>query len=451
MAQVTNISDYYSYRATLFFVDSEDNSTTEIAQDNIRSILIDKNFEDLNQPVLMLSVSVDKKILNRIIETQEDSLMALTLYKVNENNPDYIGDKVLEDLFIYMTDEDISYTNELDYNNDEHDRNDLFRNITFYLLKRDTVNNMNQVINTCNRGNRSIVGDKVFIEPITMTDLLMRVADYFWPLLIEPLQHNPNFDQVVIPPVTKVSDYIEYLNDNLYTFYDSGYRFFVDYDSAYIVSESGNKVEHKNEDYSTVIIEIGELLSLDHGRQGLIVDDDNSCYRIFLPATYTKFTKNPFTKRMVTNVTSLTSSGDVSSKNILENITKNNTAKTKLFITKSSNPNIASNIESGLQNRNITLDINKPDLDASLFTVNKEYIIRNQVHPEYDGKYLIQNVKQVFLKQDNKFKMSTLIRFAKSNPARYPSGKFLYTRSITRDSLFNIRIRCCCLCSDIII
>ncbi|MBR2212881.1 MAG: hypothetical protein IJ889_00425 [Eubacterium sp.] len=413
MAQVTNISDYYSYRVTLFFVDSEDNSTTEIAQDNIRSILIDKNFEDLNQPVLMLSVSVDKKILNRIIETQEDSLMALTLYKVNENNPDYIGDKVLEDLFIYMTDEDISYTNELDYNNDEHDRNDLFRNITFYLLKRDTVNNMNQVINTCNRGNRSIVGDKVFIEPITMVDLLMRVADYFWPLLIEPLQHNPNFDQVVIPPVTKVSDYIEYLNDNLYTFYDSGYRFFVDYDSAYIVSESGNKVEHKNEDYSTVIIEIGELLSLDHGRQGLIVDDDNSCYRIFLPVTYTKFTKNPFTKRLVTNVTSLTSSGDVSSKNILENITKNNTAKTKLFITKSSNPNIASNIESGLQNRNITLDINKPDLDASLFTVNKEYIIRNQVHPEYDGKYLIQNVKQVFLKQDNKFKMSTLIRFAK--------------------------------------
>lgn len=413
MAQVTNISDYYSYRATLFFVDSEDNSTTEIAQDNIRSILVDKNFEDLNQPVLMLSVSVDKKILNRIIETQEDSLMALTLYKVNENNPDYIGDKVLEDLFIYMTDEDISYTNELDYNNDEHDRNDLFRNITFYLLKRDTVNNMNQVINTCNRGNRSIVGDKVFIEPITMVDLLMRVADYFWPLLIEPLQHNPNFDQVVIPPVTKVSDYIEYLNDNLYTFYDSGYRFFVDYDSAYIVSESGNKVEHRNEDYSTVIIEIGELLSLDHGRQGLIVDDDNSCYRIFLPVTYTKFTKNPFTKRMVTNVTSLTSSGEVSSKNILENITKNNTAKTKLFITKSSNPNIASNIESGLQNRNITLDINKPDLDASLFTVNKEYIIRNQVHPEYDGKYLIQNVKQVFLKQDNKFKMSTLIRFAK--------------------------------------
>ena len=413
MAQVTNISDYYSYRATLFFVDSEDNSTTEIAQDNMRSILIDKNFEDLNQPVLMLSVSVDKKILNRIIETQEDSLMALTLYKVNENNPDYIGDKVLEDLFIYMTDEDISYTNELDYNNDEHDRNDLFRNITFYLLKRDTVNNMNQVINACNRGNRSIVGDKVFIEPITMVDLLMRVADYFWPLLIEPLQHNPNFDQVVIPPVTKVSDYIEYLNDNLYTFYDSGYRFFVDYDSAYIVSESGNKVEHRNEDYSTVIIEIGELLSLEHGRQGLIVDDENSCYRIFLPVSYTKFTKNPFTKRIVTNVTSLTSSGEVSSKNILENITKNNTAKTKLFTTKSSNPNIASNIESGLQNRNITLDINKPDLDASLFTVNKEYIIRNQVHPEYDGKYLIQNVKQVFLKQDNKFKMSTLIRFAK--------------------------------------
>ena len=102
MAELTNISDYYWYRTKLFFVDSENNETTEIPQDNIRSILIDRNYEDLNQPVLILSVSLDRKLLNRIIESQEDSLMSFTIYKVNENNPDYIGDKVVEDLFIYI-------------------------------------------------------------------------------------------------------------------------------------------------------------------------------------------------------------------------------------------------------------------------------------------------------------------------------------------------------------
>jgi len=313
-----------------------------------------------------------------------------------------------------MTDEDISYTDKLDYNYDENDRNDLFRNITFYLLKRDTVNNMNQVINTCYQADIIKTTDGSYAEePITMVDMLMRVADYFYPLLIEPLEHNLNYRQVIIPPVTKVSDYIEYLNDNIYTLYNTGYRFFVDYNTAYIVSKSGVKVEHKDEEYSAVIINIGELTNLSFGRQGLIEDDANSCYHIFLPVSYTKFTKNPFTKRLVTNVASLTSSGEVNSKNILENITKNNTSKTKLFFSKTSNSNIVNNIENDLHNRNITLDINKADLDASIFTINKEYIIRNQVHPEYDGRYLIQNVKQAFLKQDNKFKMSTIIRFAK--------------------------------------
>jgi len=414
MAELTNISDYYFYKTKLYFVDSENNATTEIPMDNIRSYIIDKNYEDLNQPVLILSIALDRKLLNRIIESQEDSLMSFTVYKVNENNPDYIGDKVVEDLFIYMTDEDISYTDKLDYNYDENDRNDLFRNITFYLLKRDTVNNMNQVINTCYQADIIKTTDGSYAEePITMVDMLMRVADYFYPLLIEPLEHNLNYRQVIIPPVTKVSDYIEYLNDNIYTLYNTGYRFFVDYNTAYIVSKSGVKVEHKDEEYSTVIINIGELTNLSFGRQGLIEDDANSCYHIFLPVSYTKFTKNPFTKRLVTNVASLTSSGEVNSKNILENITKNNTSKTKLFFSKTSNSNIVNNIENDLHNRNITLDINKADLDASIFTINKEYIIRNQVHPEYDGRYLIQNVKQAFLKQDNKFKMSTIIRFAK--------------------------------------
>ena len=227
----------FTYKPTLSFINGIDNSTIDIPMDNINSILIDKNYDELNQPVVILTVSIDKKILNTIIETQEDSLLSLQIYKYNENDPDDIGECVLGDLFIYMTDENISYTSELDYDKDheENDRNDLFRQITLYLLKRDSVNNINQVINTVNH---STYKGKNEIK-ITMTDLVMRVSTYLNPLLLEPLQYNTSYSQIIIPPVSTITEYLEYLNDNVYTFYDSGYRFFVDFDTTYILSKSG--------------------------------------------------------------------------------------------------------------------------------------------------------------------------------------------------------------------
>ena len=400
----------FTYKPTLSFINGIDNSTIDIPMDNINSILIDKNYDELNQPVVILTVSIDKKILNTIIETQEDSLLSLQIYKYNENDPDDIGECVLGDLFIYMTDENISYTSELDYDKDheENDRNDLFRQITLYLLKRDSVNNINQVINTVNH---STYKGKNEIK-ITMTDLVMRVSTYLNPLLLEPLQYNTSYSQIIIPPVSTITEYLEYLNDNVYTFYDSGYRFFVDFDTTYILSKSGKKVEHNKQECGTVIIDIGSLLQLGNDERGYYYDAENRHYYVNVGISSTKFTKNVFTKRLVTNVSNVTSSGDTFTEKIKDNLTKNNKEKTQIIQTTNSNSNLVNNIKSDINNNNIILDINKTDLDANIFTINKEYIVKNaDEHREYDGRYLLCCSKQVYLKQNNKFMMSTILRF----------------------------------------
>lgn len=407
-----NNTDIFVYRPSLSFINGTTNLVTEVPMDNINSILIDKNFDELNQPIVILTVSIDRKLLDTIIATQDDSLISLQIYRYNENDPDDIGEKVLGDLFIYMTDENVSYTSEIDYNeNDEKDRNDLFRQITLYLLKRDTINTMNQVINTVNT---SVYKNKKEIK-ITMTDLVMRVASYLHPILLEPLQHNPSFSQIVIPPVNTISSYLEYLNDNIYSFYDSGYRFFVDFDTTYIVSKSGKKIEHSKQECGTVIIDIGGILQTENNDRGYYFDKENSHYYVSVGIGSTKFTKNVFTKRLVTNISNVTSSGATYSGVIDENITSNNKIKTQIIQTTNSNPNFINNLTTDISN-NIIVDINKTDLDANIFTINKEYIIKNtKEHQEYDGRYLLCSSKQVYVKQNNKFVMSTILRFVKKN------------------------------------
>lgn len=406
-------TDIFTYKPKLSFINSISNTTTDIPIDNINSILIDKNYEELNQPILILTLNLDRKLMDSIISTQEDSLLSLEIYRYNENDPDDIGQRTLGELFIYMTDANVSYTDKLDYEeNDEKHRNDLFRQVTFYLLKRDTVNNINQVINTVNT---SIYKNKKEIK-ITMTDLVMRVSAYLNPLLLEPLQYNTEFSQIVIPPVTTISTYLEYLNDNVYTFYDDGYRFFVDYDTAYIVSKSGRKTEHSKQECSTVIIDIGGVLEVQNNSRGYYYDKENAHYYVSVGISTTKFTKNVFTKRLVTNVSNVTSSGDTFTEQIKENITLNNKIKTQIIQTTNSNSNLVNNIRTDISNNNIIVDINKTDLDANIFTINKEYIIKNiEEHKEYDGRYLLHSVKQVYLKQNNKFVMSTILRFVRKD------------------------------------
>ena len=112
----------------------------------------------------------------------------------------------------------------------------------------------------------------------------------------------------------------------------------------------------------------------------------------------------------------MTSSGDTFTEKIKDNLTKNNKEKTQIIQTTNSNSNLVNNIKSDINNNNIVLDINKTDLDANIITINKEYIVKNaDEHREYDGRYLLCCSKQVYLKQNNKFMMSTILRFKRIN------------------------------------
>ena len=75
---------------------------------------------------------------------------------------------------------------------------------------------------------------------------------------------------------------------------------------------------------------------------------------------------------------------------------------------------VINNISYSVESANVTITIVKNDLDASLFTLNKEYIINDPVHDSYAGHYILLQVKQLFIKQNENFIMSTVLKFKKS-------------------------------------
>lgn len=393
------MNEVFKYRCTMTYIDSK-RKAQEISMDNISIIVIDKDYENNNMPVITLSGMIDRKLRDQMIQEMDESIISLQLFKFNEFDDDNIGEVILNDIFMYMIEGDVSYSNQLDYNEGINDQNDILTKTTIFMLKRDTVNSSRPIFNFVNRN-------------VTTTDLVMRVSAYQSPLLLEPIDNNKHFDEVIIPPLTSISEYLEYINDNLCAMYNSGYMYFSDYDTTYILSKSGEKVEHKKQRYGAIVIDIGNLEEFEKNDQGSNYSVKNRVYHIPIGVSSTKFTKNIVTKHIVTNVAFIDSSGNLFSKS-LGNTTKNNLEKTKIFTSTTSNENLVGNIANNLTNNELIIDVFKNDLDSSLFTPNKEYIINNSTeHEEYNGRFLICSNKQVFIKEDNKFQMSTMLRFKK--------------------------------------
>jgi hypothetical protein len=211
-----------------------------------------------------------------------------------------------------------------------------------------------------------------------------------------------------------LSSYIRYLNDSLGVFYDTPYRFFIDFDSTYIVSSSGNPIRARNQYIYTIVIDIKEIDPEDTSEeQGAYVDIRAGKYTIGVNTANVEYTKNHVTNKLVNKVTVVNSKGEV-----FEQVLKDNQAKVTGTINQivnisNNDQNVINAISHEIESSNITLSIVKNDLDASMFTLNKEYIIKDPLHNEYNGRYILTHSKQLFIKQNGTFIMSTVLSFKK--------------------------------------
>ncbi len=395
--------EQYNYKIVLKYINST-NIEVEIDPTQIQYILIDKDFENINMPVITIFGSIEKNILDDMIRHSNDNLVTLGIYKYdNTNQNDNITEKYFNDKFIYMLNEDLSRTDKLDNPQgiDSKTGNRQYREVTIFLIQQNAINNNRQTINGV-------------YHNASMNSLILQSTNYLGNMLLEPIKYDTRFDQVIIPPIDSISNYIRYLNDNLGVFYDSPYRFFIDFDTTYLVSSSGNAIRARNQYIYTIVIDIREIDSNISEEPGAYVDLKSGKYTIGIDASKVEYVKNNVTNKIVNKVTVINSKGDVFEQDIEDNKAKVTSTINQIMNISNNDQNVINNISYSVESANVTITIVKNDLDASLFTLNKEYIINDPVHDSYAGHYILLQVKQLFIKQNENFIMSTVLKFKKS-------------------------------------
>ena len=395
--------EQYNYKIVLKYINST-NIEVEIDSTQIQYILIDKDFENINMPVITIFGSIEKNILDDMTRHSNDNLVTLGIYKYdNTNQNDNITEKYFNDKFIYMLNEDLSRTDKLDNPQgiDSKTGNRQYREVTIFLIQQNAINNNRQTINGV-------------YHNASMNSLILQSINYLGNMLLEPIKYDTRFDQVIIPPIDSISNYIRYLNDNLGVFYDSPYRFFIDFDTTYLVSSSGNAIRARNQYIYTIVIDIREIDSNISEEPGAYVDLKSGKYTIGIDASKVEYVKNNVTNKIVNKVTVINSKGDVFEQDIEDNKAKVTSTINQIMNVSNNDQNVINNISYSVESANVTITIVKNDLDASLFTLNKEYIINDPVHDSYAGHYILLQVKQLFIKQNENFIMSTVLKFKKS-------------------------------------
>ena len=87
---------------------------------------------------------------------------------------------------------------------------------------------------------------------------------------------------------------------------------------------------------------------------------------------------------------------------------------TQIIVSKNDNPNEVKNFKAELENKINQLTISKHDLDPSVFTPNKRYVVKNyNAHADKDGLFLLNKKTEIYSRESNIFKCITMLNFSK--------------------------------------
>lgn len=394
----TNI---YKYSADMKFVLGS-NDVSYIDSMNIKSIAIDSDYKNTNMPMIFITLSIDKRLIDKMVKYQGEGIIILTIARcvVNSDMPelytDYINDK-----FIYFISEDINKNDIADYEGANSDREDIFKLTTIGLLSLDHVNKNKKSVN-------GVISGK-------LSSIMYYLVSHL-PVVIEPPDNNIELTNQFLPPINSVSKALNYIN-SIKVFYSTKYRFFIDFDVSYLISSSGKAVKKQGENINSVFIEIRNSYDQASKLQGMKINEAQSMYYIECDGIDCELSDNHILDKTFSKLSGTDTSGRHINTN-LSNISKNSplSLKTKSIRISNDNEGIVENIASSFDSSSIQLLVQKTDIDASVLTMNKEYIIKaDDVYntEEYNGHYILTRKRELYIREDEDFALNTMLLFEK--------------------------------------
>lgn len=384
----------YKYNIQLTYM--KDDIEINLDYKNILTMAIDYNYEKKNMPTLLIRVGIDKSIIDHMISNKNNTII-LSITKFKESNGIHIRKPVIKSEFFYFLDNNMSFTDDIDYGNKENKENkDIYKIISLGLIQKDIVLNNKTLINTVYKD----------------THLLDIICDVFKEknLVIEPFVNNDDVKCLIVPPMETVSKFLTYLDDR-YTFYNTPYRFFYDFNKTYLLSSSGRGVPVKNEKYNAIFIYVDNTITNKSKFDGMKEDSELKAYMINVDAAAINISVDKATTISYNQIIGVNSEGEYQSVNINSNLDGDRYKVTRI---NNERFDVLDNIKNELESNNIVINIIKGELDSTVFTLNKEYYIKNYNKlADKNGKFLLSAKKEIYIKESEYFNMTTILTLKK--------------------------------------
>lgn len=374
-----------NYKYNLKLLWDNNDKQIDIDSNNVKTFFIKSDYENSTIPMIILNLYLNNDLCDNIILNKNTGRFIFTLEKFKDNINYILNESYIKLQCIYVILDDINYNK---INSEFEKDNDNYRTINIGLIRYDLIEQ-----NICN------------INTVVSGQLIEILLGYtkLNNLLIEPI--HKEYDGI-IPPISKVSQLISFLNDTIGSIYSTPYRFFIDHNRTYLISSSGNSIYGDGDKEFSVYINILSPLDNRIRNDGFEFDSSTNICNIFVDSRKTKCYLNNTNKLTCNNIMVIDENGCINSK-----LSNSNIKSTEYIFDRTE---LLSDYEYIKKINDFVIVISLLDCDNSIFTINREYIINNvDRYNKYNGKYLLCSKIEGFTKSGDSFKSNISLVFKK--------------------------------------
>lgn len=409
----------YKAKASMSLV-TADQTEYPIPVAYINSIVTDIKYNFANvhtgkkyiMPVIYVILNVNDVMYNRIIDNVTDGVINLSVSNFDAENTLGLNNTIIDDQFIYFIPSKYNYSKNIDDPNIDEEAQE--EHITLGLLKATMIYNNKKSFNlsyVAGSEEVEISGTKLELEEeeILDTEKLLEIIlkNIGEDIYMDEIEFNKEYEEgLLIPPQGTVAEAIDYIF-KLNPFYTTDYLFFMDFEKTYLINTSGMAREVNK---STIIMSIENIDEKSAYYTGFSKDLDNGTYIVYINESDANVSINTTTdKRYNQSVSTYTDQVTVLDSNI--SVLKKETSNKQEFTR--ANEMCAEIRKQYLDNTSVIINITKMNLDSTLITPEKCYVVQHAKYSSYNGIYLLLYKKEIIVRTDDTFNTTTTIGLMK--------------------------------------
>ena len=400
MAKNKRIYSQYRYKAEMTYLNLDKNVDTSLRVEFIKTIVIDHNYDKNSMPILFVTMKLDKSLVDDMILNINKNLILLAIYKYDNLSDTKEEVEIFRDKFTYFLPDGVNANDPIDYTeeNEKEHRGNTFRDIVMGLI---SINHINR--------------NKKYLELNTVNSTIYDCARYctshFDNLVIEPFIFNDIHKRIIMPGQESVRKALEFLN-SYRVFYYTPFRFYQDFDYTYVISSSGLAIPKDNELYSSIVVNIRDILESDANDIGLVENKTSGTYEVPVSYVNTSVYDNTIANKSRTKLKGVSSTGSIEKS--LNNVADYSEDKISRVRLNNDNDNMIYNLQADTNNKNVLVYFSKADLDSTVFSINKKISVHHiDRYQQYNGNYLLYRKRECYIREDSTFVLNTMINLRK--------------------------------------